>query len=714
MASLAPRRSYSSRLGGIPEHSNLGRFNHSSRPTPLQVDKAFNNDSPRSELIVAKRLQELSQLESPMLRELAYRLGAMLKIETPRNVQKFKHPYADLHVAERWEQLQGCEDWVGLLKPDFDPILKAEILRYGEFAQATYDAFDGDKGSKHYGTCKYTKSDLLKKVGLDNRGYEITNFIYATTDVFFHGPHKGSKAVSHQNVRQHKDESKHNAESGTVDSTKENGSKHGDSIMDVGLNENCKECNIKGSQQGDEISNKAIDGKCEGCREDSKQCNWIGFVAVCTSVEEITRLGRRDIVIAWRGSKTFFDWIADFMDYMCPAGFGPEHVSSALRVEKGFLHLYTSTNPNSRFCKDQSARDQVRHAIENLVAKYKHEGQLSITVTGHSLGSALATLCAYDIAECQLDLPPSERTVSTAWHAPDSKEEQHCMLKRSYALPVSKIGGPVNKIRRNRILVTVFSFGGPKVGNKAFVDRVEELGVAVLRVENKRDKVPKVPGLTIHRRWKKLKNVLPDMNSYRHVGVKLKVDNELSNFLQKPAGFVRAHCLEGYLHLVDSFQGTNEVDTKGCIFDPRVCLAKRQSSIRDHPHKQQESKGLRQRLLGLVFIQHRLASCFRGGKYKDYAKTYRDPALVNKYEDYLNPEHAIPPCWWQEKNKGLVRNANGEWVFPDRDLTIPGTKEAEKKELERSIEAAWDRSKPFYRHQQRIGGRDLSRHLTMR
>lgn len=39
------------------------------------------------------------------------------------------------------------------------------------------------------------------------------------------------------------------------------------------------------------------------------QSSWIGYVAVCDDVDEIARLGRRDIVIAYRGTATCSEWL---------------------------------------------------------------------------------------------------------------------------------------------------------------------------------------------------------------------------------------------------------------------------------------------------------------------------------------------------------------------------------------------------------------------
>lgn len=81
--------------------------------------------------------------------------------------------------------------------------------------------------------------------------------------------------------------------------------------------------------------------------------------------------------------------------------------------------------------------------MRDLVAKYDNEPEeLSITVCGHSLGSALATLSAYDLAESGF----------------------HKLFMGD---------------RKSSVPVTVFSFAGPRVGNSAFKKRIEEIGVKV-------------------------------------------------------------------------------------------------------------------------------------------------------------------------------------------------------------------------------------------
>ncbi|XP_059665080.1 phospholipase A1-IIdelta-like [Cornus florida] len=55
-------------------------------------------------------------------------------------------------------------------------------------------------------------------------------------------------------------------------------------------------------------------------------------------------------------------------------------------------------------------------------------------------------------------------------------------------------------------------------------------------------------------------------------------------------------------------------------------------------------------------------------------KVERSLALVNKSSEILKEEYLIPGSWWVEKNKGMVRDGNGEWVLSppdDEDLPVP-------------------------------------------
>ncbi|PHT34767.1 Phospholipase A1-Igamma2, chloroplastic [Capsicum baccatum] len=401
-------------------------------------------------------------------------------------------------LADRWLEIHGQDDWVGMLDP-MDSLLRNELIRYGEMAQACYDAFDFDPYSKYCGSCKFPRRKFFDGLGMADYGYDITRYLYATSNINLPNFFKQSRWP----------------------------------------------------------------------KVWSKNANWIGYVAVSND-EMSKRLGRRDITIAWRGTVTRLEWIADLMDYLRPIN--SDNIPCPdphAKVESGFLDLYTDKDEKCRYCKF-SAREQILTEVKRLVEMYPDE-KISITVTGHSLGSALAMLSAYDIVETGLNVRADASVVP----------------------------------------ICVFSFSGPRVGNIRFKERIEKLGVKVLRVVNVHDIVPKSPGLLLNERSPsmvmKICEGLPW--SYSHVGVELALDHKNSPFLKPTNDLVCAHNLEAHLHLLDGYHGKGR----------RFVL----------------SKG-------------------------------RDIALVNKACDFLKDHYCVPPNWRQDENKGMIRDKDGRWIQPER------------------------------------------------
>ncbi|KAL8092617.1 hypothetical protein AgCh_034761 [Apium graveolens] len=343
-------------------------------------------------------------------------------------------------LSDCWREIHGEDDWVGLLDP-MDPLLRTELIRYGEMAQACYDGFDFDPFSKYCGSCRFNRHNFFQGLNIPDQGYDVSRYLYATSNINLPNFFKKSRWP----------------------------------------------------------------------KVWSKNANWIGYVAVSNDGLS-KRLGRRDITVAWRGTVTRLEWIADLMDYLRPIS--SENIpcpDSDVKVESGFLDLYTDKDENCKFCK-YSAREQILAEIKRLTEMYSNE-EMSITITGHSLGSALALLSAYDIVETGINVMADTR-----------------------AIPVS-----------------VFSFSGPRVGNVGFKERVELLGVKVLRVVNVHDMVPKAPGMIFNEASPAMlmKFVKGSPWSYSHVGVELALDHNNSPFLKRNADMVCAHNLEAHLHLLD-------------------------------------------------------------------------------------------------------------------------------------------------------------------
>ncbi|KAK8558828.1 hypothetical protein V6N13_098457 [Hibiscus sabdariffa] len=208
------------------------------------------------------------------------------------------------------------------------------------------------------------------------------------------------------------------------------------------------------------------------------QSAWIGYVAVNTDDGKVG-LGRRDILVAWRGTATDAEWLSNinFIQTSPSELFGTDNNA---KVHSGFLSLYTGTNSKTLM----SARHQVLKAVRELVDKYKGE-EISITVAGYSLGAALATLNAMDIVANGYNKPTGSSTLSAG-----------CM-------------------------VTAFAYASPRVGNdglkqlfNSFQDRLH-----LLRITNANDVVPLLPfGIFI---W-----------PYTHLGQELKIDSSKSGFLK--------------------------------------------------------------------------------------------------------------------------------------------------------------------------------------
>ncbi len=154
-----------------------------------------------------------------------------------------------------------------------------------------------------------------------------------------------------------------------------------------------------------------------------------------TDTECFVRKGDHALSVTFRGTDSLTNWVHNFMAAMRSVPYN--EVNPEIRVHSGFLETYRS----------------VREQILSLVP----QGDCRILITGHSLGAALAVLCAVDIV----------------WHFPHKDVE-------------------------------VYLFGCPRVGNKAFAKSYDKRVFKTLRVTCGNDVVAKLP---------------PTLLGYRHVGI---------------------------------------------------------------------------------------------------------------------------------------------------------------------------------------------------
>lgn len=158
-----------------------------------------------------------------------------------------------------------------------------------------------------------------------------------------------------------------------------------------------------------------------------------------TDTECFVRIIGNNVIIAFRGTDSKINWISNFCFEKKIIPYG--NSDSNIRVHRGFLENYKS----------------IRQTIHKMIP----HNSCKITVTGHSLGAALAVLCAIDL---------------------QYNFENHD--------------------------IEVYLFGCPRVGNAAFAKSYNKRIFKTLRVSNGNDIVTKIP---------------PAIFGFRHVGTEIHI-----------------------------------------------------------------------------------------------------------------------------------------------------------------------------------------------
>jgi predicted lipase len=189
------------------------------------------------------------------------------------------------------------------------------------------------------------------------------------------------------------------------------------------------------------------------------------------------------IIIVFRGSESSFDWETDFDTQPERAEFDDKVIRSKIVADQEKVYPYAGESRSGALMHRGFVR--AYFSVRDQIHDYVRTHDISnVTVTGHSLGGALATLCAVDIQYNFSD----------------------------------------------KVSIEAYTFGSPKVGNDGFRESYNQRVPNSYRFVQGMDIVPELP------RW---------WQGYRHVDTELRIGPRFSfNFLS--ARF-KDHAIDRYI-----------------------------------------------------------------------------------------------------------------------------------------------------------------------
>jgi len=191
---------------------------------------------------------------------------------------------------------------------------------------------------------------------------------------------------------------------------------------------------------------------------------------------------QNNVVIAIRGTEGIWEWLHDgaFFQVTCP------FVAGAGNTEDGFTAIYQSLTMGNA-----AGAQRVVDALAGLPLV---QPVRSLTICGHSLGAALATLLAVDLA--------------------------------------------ANKAVQN---LTVYTYASPRTGDPLFANTYNQLVPNTFRLANQLDLVPQLP----------LALPLPPLPNYQHVNTSFPLNPHGAVTMTIPC----EHILTTYLYLLSQLPG---------------------------------------------------------------------------------------------------------------------------------------------------------------
>ncbi|KAE8715355.1 Early-responsive to dehydration stress protein (ERD4) isoform 1 [Hibiscus syriacus] len=94
----------------------------------------------------------------------------------------------------------------------------------------------------------------------------------------------------------------------------------------------------------------------------SKNSNWMGYDEVSGDAET-ARIGRRDILVAWRGTVAPTEWYSDLRTSLQPLG------KTNIKVQRGFLSIYSYKGEFTRYNKLNASEQIMEELIEDVQAE---------------------------------------------------------------------------------------------------------------------------------------------------------------------------------------------------------------------------------------------------------------------------------------------------------------------------------------------------------
>lgn len=194
--------------------------------------------------------------------------------------------------------------------------------------------------------------------------------------------------------------------------------------------------------------------------------------------------------IVFRGSEKKLDWETNFNFRQIQFEFQQQVIQDKIVDKKTQVYPYAGSSSSGALmhCGFTTAYDSVREDIHKTL---RESGIKTVIVTGHSLGGALATLCAVDI---QFNFP--------------------------------------------EIAVEVYTFGAPRVGNTGFRDSFDRRVPNSYRFVNGMDIVPALP-----RYWQ----------GYRHVSSEQRLGQRFN--IQFISRRIKDHAIADYIENLKAAAG---------------------------------------------------------------------------------------------------------------------------------------------------------------